>query len=48
MGSHPNYYQSPPLKAQRSMQEPEVVDASTITVFSRHSRPDAHMNSERL
>lgn len=48
MGSHPNYYQTPPLKAQRSMREPEVVDDSTITVFSRHSRSDAHMNSQRL
>lgn len=48
MGSHPNYYQSPPLKAQRSMWEPEVVDDSTITVFSRHSRSDAHIKSQRL
>lgn len=37
-----------PPKAQRSMREPEVVDDSTITVFSRHSRSDAHMNPQRL
>lgn len=30
------------------MQEPEVVDDSSITTFSRHIRSDAYMNSQRL
>lgn len=34
------------IKAQGSMQVPEVVDDSRITAFSRHSKSDTHRNSQ--
>lgn len=36
------------LKMRQKDQEPEVVDDSQATASSRHSRADAHRNSERL
>lgn len=34
------------IKAQGSMQVPEVVDDSRITAFSRHGKSDTHRNSQ--